>query len=88
MAHRLIQAADTLEELNARTDSGERAAWTVNDLRHMAGSVAAEDHTDGICPACLTRVLANEFGNICLHADTVGKTCTASGLSFHLAVAS
>jgi hypothetical protein len=87
-AHRLLEAANTVEELNHRTGSGRAASWTYQDLRHVAGSFAAEEHIDGSCPACRKRVLANDVGRICLHTDTAGKTCVASGLEFYTALAS
>lgn len=85
-AAELATAAEVLRQLNARTDSGPKASWTADDLDHAVGSFAAEDHTDGICPACNLRVLANELGCVCLHADKLGKTCVGSGLPFYTAV--
>ena len=85
-AVQLARAADTLEILNARTDSGHNAAWTVEDVQHSAGSFAAEDHTEGSCPVCRETVLANDIGNITLHRDPMGRTCIASGFPFYVAV--
>lgn len=86
LAERLVRAAETVEELNARTDSGDRAAWTASDLQHVAGSFAAEEHLEGSCPVCLKTVCANDMGNIALHTDTFGRTCVACGEPFHIAV--
>jgi hypothetical protein len=84
----LARCADTLEVLNARTDSGDKAAWTVADVQHSAGSFAAEDHTEGKCPVCRETVLASDIGNIVLHRDPLGRTCIASGYAFYVAVCS
>ena len=83
---RLVQARETLAELNARTGSGPKAAWTVQDLEHSAGSFAGEENVEGCCPVCRNTVLASDIGNIIIHRDTFGKTCVASGLPFFAAV--
>ena len=85
-AFRLIQASETLAELNARTGSGPKAAWTVQDLEHVAGSFAAEEDLEGCCPVCRNTVMASDIGNIIIHNDTFGRTCVASGLPFGAAV--
>ena len=86
MASRCVVAADTIREVNARTDSGPNAAWTAADLDHMAGSFAAEDHDEGVCPVCRKPVMANDIGCIGLHRDTFSRTCVASGQPFAVAV--
>lgn len=85
-ARRLIEAAETVRELNARTGSGDKASWSAADLDHCAGDFAAEEHTEGRCRVCGATVVPNDKCNISLHRDGTGLWCPASGQAFSQAV--
>lgn len=77
-----IFAARMIEQANTLLDYGPTAAWTAQDLRDLAASVAAEEHVESHCPICRKPVTAAEYSPIpviTMHEDTFGRPCVASG---------
>jgi len=86
LAHRMREAADTIEEFAAYTGNRhpENVAYTAADIRHESGHVAAEQMTTALCPVCNQPVWSSNGGNIRLHKDKLSKQCVASGQPFTL----
>jgi len=77
LAHRMREAADTIEEFAAYTGNRhpENVAYTAAGIRIESGHVAAEQMTTALCPVCWNPVWCSDGGNIKVHRNKLGDTC-------------
>jgi len=78
LAQRMRWAADVMEEFAAYTGNRrpDNVAYTAADIRRESGHVAAEQMKTALCPACWNPVWCSNGGNIKVHRNKLGATCS------------